>query len=129
MAAIFHLTPPTVRTLLDLTADELDQVDPTDPEVTDLVETVTLDGWPGDPAGRRLTATDLLVWTDALRRLADRIDVLVMDERQARLEAERSTCHFCGTPGTVEPGEETCGSVECDRRLAVELRADLMGWT
>ncbi len=65
----------------------------------------------------RVTAPDLVVAADALKRLADEIIHAVIDARQDRLDAEAHNCH-CGV--RLEADEEDCGSQLCRRRSAQE---------
>lgn len=71
-----------------------------------------------------VSGPDLLVAAECLRALADRIGQAVVTARQDALEAERRTCHYCGTPGAVEVDRDTCGSADCDRRFHAEVYAD-----
>lgn len=112
---------PAVPVPLD--AAIFDGLEATNPTTGD-VETVEI----GPLFGRYLTlsAPDLLVSLDALKRLADEAQVAVMDARQEAVEAERQSCHYCDTPHSVEPGADTCGRADCERRFGAEVYADLV---
>lgn len=69
-----------------------------------------------------LSAPDLLVSLDALKRLIDQAEVAVMDARQEALELERTACPGdCGT--LIDPDEDFCGSRLCARRIANDMAA------
>lgn len=103
----------------------LDDIEVTNAEVHPDRETVEVGG--GGLLGSTylvVSGPDLLVAAECLRALADRIGQAVVTARQDALEAERRTCHYCGTPGAVEVDRDTCGSADCDRRLHAEVYAD-----
>lgn len=104
----------------------LEDIEVTNAEVHPDRETVEVGG--GGLLGSTylvVSGADLLVAAECLRALADRIGQAVVTARQDALDAERQTCHYCGTPRAVEPGADTCGSGDCERRFAAEVYADL----
>lgn len=115
--------PPITTVPLRFGADDIDNLDIADPTiVSDTLEHVDIGG-AGPLFGRylRVEADDLVEVADALRRLADRIIVAVIDARDEKLDAERHDC-FCGV--RLEPDEVTCGSAVCNDKACTEAWAD-----
>jgi hypothetical protein len=93
----------------------IEVLEATNAVIGDNVESVEV----GPIAGRSLvlTAPDLLVSFDAVKRLIDQAEVAVMDARQDRADAERHEC-YCGV--RLEADELTCGSSRCEREFAMD---------
>lgn len=114
----------TVRTPIPFDAAIFTGLEATDPVLDGDVERVEV----GPLFGRYciLEGPDLVVAADELIELLRKVQDVVMDARQEAVEAERQTCHYCGAPHSVEPGMDTCGRADCERRFSAEVYADLV---
>lgn len=101
--------------------DDVDDLDVCDSETGGDTERIAV-GHAGPLFGRYLIieAPDLVEWTDAMRRVLDRIVDATLNARQDQLDAERHQC-WCGC--MLEPDEMTCGATRCNRAMV----ADSMG--
>lgn len=87
-------------------------------DVTLLGQTMeTVDIGPFDGCYFRVSAFDLVVEIDNLRRLLDQAEEAVLDARQERMMADRRRC-YCGA--LLDIDEPTCGALRCSRELALD---------
>lgn len=120
------MTIPTVPTPVD--ARSTDNLEATDATIlTEDHESVDVGPFTS-PLGfdyyKRLTGSDLVAWVDACRRVLTEIEAVVLDARQDKADAERSTCPWCST--LIEADEDFCGSATCARQMDAERRVEAL---
>lgn len=121
--AQFATQAPTIvpLTLIYEGGEDISDMEATDPViVSDTLEQIDIGGaGPLHGTYLRVSAPDLVVAFDALRRLIDQAEAAVLDARQDRMDEQRHECPGC--PILLEPDEETCGSSRCNQLLALDM--------
>lgn len=114
---------PVAQVLLPLEIGDPDQLEATNAEVGDRYEAIELGPYVGNRY-LRLRGTDLVVFFDRLREVADDAICALIEERERKAEAERHDC-FCGT--RLDPDDETCGRDACVRERSAEIAYESLG--